>query len=223
MDISIEPTWGEQLQSELIKPYFKELVEFLKKEHAETHCIVFPKKELTFRAFEACPFDKVKVVILGQDPYPTKGHANGLCFSVNDGISPLPKSLKNIFKELASDLGKPERILGDLKDWAGQGVLLLNSVLTVREGEADGHSKKGWEAFTDKVISLLNQKEGIVYILWGSKAQEKASHINRFRNCIIESSHPSPLSSYRGFFGSKPFSKTNDYISQRGGDLIVWC
>ena len=223
MDISIEPTWRKQLQSEFIKPYFKELGEFLKKELTESDFTVFPEKELTFRAFEACPFDKVKVVILGQDPYPKKGHAHGLCFSVNSNVSPLPKSLKNIFKELASDLLKPERILGDLNDWAEQGVLLLNSVLTVREGEPDSHANKGWEAFTDMVISLLNQKEGIVYILWGSKAKKKAAHIDQSRNCIIESSHPSPLSSYRGFFGSKPFSQTNDYISKRGGDLIVWC
>lgn len=222
MDISIESSWKNQLQSEFDKPYFQALVEFLKSQRQEFSGNIFPEKGLTFRAFEACPYDKVKVVILGQDPYPTKGHAHGLCFSVNKAVKPLPKSLKNIFKELSSDLGKPERELGDLNDWAEQGVLLLNTVLTVREGEADSHAKKGWEQFTDAVIESLSKKEGIVYILWGSKAQKKASQIDRNVNCIIESPHPSPLSSYRGFFDSKPFSKTNEYLSKRGEEVIVW-
>lgn len=222
MDISIEPTWKKQLQSEFEKPYFQDLISFLKAERAERPEGVFPPQGLTFRAFEACPFDKVKVVILGQDPYPTKGHAHGLCFSVNKDVKPLPKSLKNIFKELSSDLGTSERELGDLNDWAEQGVLLLNTVLTVREGEADSHAKKGWEQFSDAVIGSLSQKKGVVYILWGSKAQKKASQIDRNRNFIIESPHPSPLSSYRGFFGSKPFSKTNDYIAECGAEVIVW-
>ena len=223
MDISIESTWRKKLQPEFEKSYFKELIEFLEMDRRANKSTIFPEESLIFRAFEACPFDKVKVVILGQDPYPTKGHAHGLCFSVSNEVSPLPKSLKNIFKELACDLGESERISGDLNDWAEQGVLLLNTVLTVREGEADSHAKKGWEFFTDAVISLLANKEGIVYLLWGSKAQKKAIHIDRSRNCVIESPHPSPLSSYRGFFGSKPFSKTNDYISRNGANQIVWC
>lgn len=222
MDISIESSWKKQLQSEFKKPYFEALVDFIKEQRLEFPGSIFPEKGLTFRAFEACPYDKVKVVILGQDPYPTKGHAHGLCFSVNKEVKPLPKSLKNIFKELSSDLGNPVRELGDLNDWAEQGVLLLNTVLTVREGEADSHSKKGWEQFTDAVIASLAEKEGIVYILWGSKAQKKACKIDRYHNCVIESPHPSPLSSYRGFFDSKPFSKSNDYILKRGGEEIVW-
>ena len=223
MDISIESTWKKELQSEFSKPYFEELVSFLKKERSAYGDGIFPPKGLTFRAFEACPFDKVKVVILGQDPYPTRGHAHGLCFSVNRDVSPLPKSLKNIFKELASDLQLPERQLGDLNDWAEQGVLLLNAVLTVREGKTDSHAKKGWEQFTDAVISSLKNQKGIVYILWGSKAQKKAGQIDQEQNFIIKSPHPSPLSSYRGFFGSKPFSKTNEYLEEVGKKPIVWC
>ncbi len=223
MDISIEPTWKKELQSEFSKPYFEKLISFLKEERVNHADGIFPPKGLTFRAFEACPFNKVKVVIIGQDPYPTKGHAHGLCFSVNRDVSPLPKSLKNIFKELSSDLQLPERTLGDLNDWAEQGVLLLNTVLTVREGEADSHSKKGWEQFTDAVISSLKKQKGLVYILWGGKAQKKAGQINHDLNCIIESPHPSPLSSYRGFFGSKPFTQTNEYLERVGKNPIVWC
>ncbi|MDG1148240.1 MAG: uracil-DNA glycosylase [Crocinitomicaceae bacterium] len=223
MDNYIESSWKEKLQPEFEKVYFKSLIDFLSKERNVGGSCIFPEEKLIFRAFDACPFEKVKVVVLGQDPYPTKGHAHGLCFSVNNEVSPLPKSLKNIFKELSSDLEKPERTLGDLNDWAEQGVLLLNTVLTVREGEADSHAKKGWELFTDAVMSLLSEKEGVVYILWGGKAQKKAIHINRSQNFVIESSHPSPLSSYRGFFGSKPFSKTNDYITKQGKCQIVWC
>ena len=219
MNINIGKSWKKELELEFNKTYFQRLMNFLAEENK--HYNILPKEHLIFKAFELCPFDKVKVVILGQDPYPTKGHANGLSFSVNDDVNPLPKSLKNIFKELANDLNKSERICGNLNDWAKQGVLLLNTTLTVREGEVESHINKGWEVFTNSVISALHKKNNIVYILWGKKAQKMSHFINK-NNYIIDSSHPSPLSSYRGFFGSKPFSKTNQYLLIKDKTPIIW-
>lgn len=223
MEVKINTSWKEVLTKEFEMDYFQRLIHFVKSEYASRPGSIFPKGSEIFRAFDECPFDQVKVVILGQDPYPTKGHAHGLCFSVDKHVSPLPKSLNNIYKELESDLGISPRENGDLSHWANQGVLLLNTVLTVREGEANSHQGKGWEIFTDAVIRVLAQKRsGIVYILWGSKAQEKAHAVNDSTNLIIRSPHPSPLSSYRGFFGSKPFSRTNQYLSSLGNSEIEW-
>jgi len=223
MDVKIEPSWKKELADEFEKEYFKSLTEFVKSQYTKFPNSIFPKGNEIFKAFDACPFDQVKVVILGQDPYPTRGHAHGLCFSVEPDVRPLPKSLNNIYKELETDLGIPPRENGDLRHWAEQGVFMLNSVLTVREGEANSHAKKGWEKFTDAVIEKLAQKsEGIVYILWGSKAQEKGKVVNASKNRIITSPHPSPLSSYRGFFGSKPFSQTNEYLKSIGREEIKW-
>jgi uracil-DNA glycosylase len=223
MDVKIEPSWKRELAVEFEKPYFTALIKFVKSEYSAHENGIFPKGNQVFRAFDACPFDQVKVVLLGQDPYPTRGHAHGLCFSVEPDVSPLPKSLNNIFKELENDLGIPPRQNGDLNHWAEQGVLMLNSVLTVREGEANSHAKRGWETFTDAVIEKLAQnRSGIVYILWGSKALEKAKSVDLATNLILHSPHPSPLSSYRGFFGSKPFSKTNAYLVEQGEEGIRW-
>ncbi len=221
MELNIEFSWKEKLKSEFSKNYFYELMRFLDVEYREKS--ILPQSNQIFRAFEMCPFEKVKVVILGQDPYPTKGHAHGLCFSCEPDVRPLPKSLMNIFKEYENDLGiqKPEN--GDLSHWAKGGVLLLNTVLTVREGEPNSHANKGWEKFTDAVINCLNEnKRNIVYILWGTKAQKKGLNIDKNNNLILKSPHPSPLSSYRGFFGSKPFSKANEYIIKSGKQKIDW-
>ncbi|PHR26194.1 MAG: uracil-DNA glycosylase [Fluviicola sp.] len=223
MEVEIHNSWKRELSEEFENDYFKSLIQFVKSEY-ETHPdSIFPKEDQIFRAFDACSFDEVKVVILGQDPYPTKGHAHGLCFSVEPTIRPLPKSLNNIYKELEADLGVVPQENGDLSHWAEQGVLLLNSVLTVREGEANSHKNHGWERFTDAVIEKLAEKrEGIVYILWGNKAQEKGKVVDAAKNKILTSPHPSPLSSYRGFFGSKPFSKTNDYLSTMEKKKVQW-
>jgi len=223
MDVAIESSWRKRLENEFSKPYFKSLVDFVKSEYKDNPDAVFPKGNEIFRAFDACPFDKVKVVILGQDPYPTKGHAHGLCFSVESDVRPLPKSLNNIYKELESDLGIQPRENGDLNHWAEQGVLLLNATLTVREGVPESHAKKGWEKFTDAVIETLNrEKSGVVYLLWGSKAQQKAANVNSENNLILNSPHPSPLSAYRGFFGCRHFSKTNDYLLSEELKPINW-
>ncbi len=223
MEVKIHNSWKRELSEEFEKDYFKSLIQYVKSEYAAHPNSIFPKGNQVFRAFDACPFDEVKVVVLGQDPYPTKGHAHGLCFSVEPDVRPIPKSLNNIYKELEADLGVPPRENGDLSDWAEQGVLLLNSVLTVREGEANSHKNRGWERFTDKIIErLAKNKTGIVYILWGAKAQEKAYSVDESTNLIIRSPHPSPLSSYRGFFGSKPFSRTNNYLIEQGHEAIKW-
>lgn len=223
MNVTIEQSWKEQLASEFEQPYFSSLVDFVKSEYQARPDAVFPKGSQIFRAFDACPFEKTKVVILGQDPYPTRGHAHGLCFSVEPDVRPLPKSLINIYKELETDLGLPFNENGDLNRWAEQGVLLLNSVLTVREGSPDSHKGKGWELFTDGVINALNQKKtGVVYLLWGSKAIKKAENVDRSTNLILTSPHPSPLSAYRGFFGCKHFSKANAYLTERGDAAIQW-
>jgi uracil-DNA glycosylase len=220
MNVDIEPSWKEQLQTEFDKPYFAQLAAFVKQEYA-THSI-YPPGKLIFNAFNQCPFNKVKVVLIGQDPYHEPGQAQGLCFSVNEGVT-FPPSLNNIFKEIESDIGTPVPKSGDLTRWAKQGVLLLNATLTVREHEAGSHQKHGWEEFTDAVIRTLSEKrENLVFILWGSYAQGKSSLIDSKKHCILRSAHPSPLSAYRGFFGNHHFSLTNDYLRSKGIEEIKW-
>jgi uracil-DNA glycosylase len=220
MDVKIESSWKEQLTSEFEKPYFANLVQFVKHEYATQ--TIYPKGSLIFNAFTKTPFDRVKVVILGQDPYHEPGQAHGLCFSVNEGI-PLPPSLQNIYKELQDDLGTAPPSSGNLERWAEQGVLLLNATLTVQMHRAGSHQNKGWEEFTDAVIhKIADEKEHIVFILWGSYAQKKGAFINSGKHLVIQSAHPSPLSAYRGFFGSKPFSKTNEYLIRTEQAPIRW-
>ncbi len=220
MNVKIETSWKQVLASEFEKPYFKELTDFVRQEYQTS--TVYPPGSYIFNAFEHCPFDKVKVVILGQDPYHEPGQAHGLSFSVQDGI-PFPPSLVNIFKELESDLGKPTPTSGNLLRWADQGVLLLNATLTVRAHMAGSHQNHGWETFTDAVIhKLAENRSHLVYILWGSYAQKKGTFIDATRNLVLKSAHPSPLSAYRGFFGSKPFSKANDYLIVTGQEPIDW-
>ena len=220
MDVKIEQSWKERLADEFQKPYFKQLTEFIREEYRRS--TIYPRGNHIFNAFEHCPFDRVKVVLLGQDPYHEPGQAHGLCFSVQEGI-PFPPSLINIFKEIESDLGKPMPKSGDLTRWADQGVLLLNATLTVRAHAAGSHQNKGWETFTDAVIDRLNSKRNhIVYLLWGSYAQRKGSFINAARNLVLKSAHPSPLSAYRGFFGNRHFSQTNDYLIASGQTPIEW-
>lgn len=221
MEVKIEPSWKEALKDEFEKPYFAALAQFVKDEYASA--TVYPPPKFVFRAFELTPFDKVEVVILGQDPYHGPGQANGLCFAVNDGVA-LPPSLQNIYKEIESDLGAPlERKSGDLERWATQGVLLLNATLTVRARTAGSHQHKGWEEFTDAAIRALSEKrEGLVFILWGNYARQKGAHIDRAKHYVIESPHPSPFSAANGFFGSKPFSKANAYLESKGKRPIEW-
>lgn len=220
MDVKIEDSWKSVLKDEFEKPYFKNLTDFVKSEYAD-HTI-FPPGRHIFSAFEHTPFDRVKVVIIGQDPYHGRGQANGLCFSVSDGI-PFPPSLQNIFKELNDDLNIEIPKSGNLERWADQGVLLLNATLTVRESNAGSHQNRGWEQFTDAVIQKLStEKQNLVFILWGSYAQKKGAVIDPSKHFIIKSAHPSPLSSYRGFFGSKPFSKTNQFLKSIGKEEIKW-
>ena len=220
MNVKIEQSWKEQLALEFGKEYFKSLTDFVRQEYQST--TVYPPGSYIFNAFEHCPFDKVKVVILGQDPYHEPGQAHGLSFSVQDGI-PYPPSLVNIFKELESDLGKPMPSSGNLLRWADQGVLLLNATLTVRAHLAGSHQNRGWETFTDAVIhKLADNRSHLVYILWGSYAQKKGAFIDASHNLVIKSAHPSPLAAYRGFFGSKPFSKANDYLIATGQEPIDW-
>lgn len=220
MDVKIEDSWKSVLKDEFEKPYFKNLTDFVKSEYS-SHTI-FPPGRQIFSAFEHTPFDRVKVVIIGQDPYHGRGQANGLCFSVSDGI-PFPPSLQNIFKELKDDLNVEIPKSGNLERWADQGVLLLNATLTVRESNAGSHQNRGWEQFTDAVIQKLStEKQNLVFILWGSYAQKKGAVIDPSKHFIIKSAHPSPLSSYRGFFGSKPFSKTNQFLKSIGKEEIKW-
>ena len=220
MDVKIEQSWKEQLGSEFEKSYFRTLTDFVRQEYATQR--IYPKGSQIFNAFEKTPFDLVKVVILGQDPYHEPGQAHGLCFSVNEGIA-LPPSLQNIYKELEDDLGIPPKTSGNLERWAEQGVLLLNATLTVRAHQAGSHQQRGWEEFTDAVIHrVAEEKEHVVFILWGSYAQKKGAFIDLFRHRVLKSAHPSPLSAYRGFFGSKPFSKTNQYLIQTGQTPIQW-
>lgn len=221
MDVKMDSSWKNQLQSEFEKPYFKDLTKFVKEEYDAYTC--YPKKEDIFKAFDWCTFDGVKVVIIGQDPYHGPGQANGLCFSVNDGMAH-PPSLKNIFKELETDLGKPYPLSGNLENWAKQGVLLLNATLTVRAGTAASHQKRGWETFTDTVIKTLSkEKTGLVFLLWGGFAKQKLKFIDTSKHSIITSGHPSPLSANRGYwFGNKCFSKANFQLKQVGERHIDW-
>lgn len=220
MDVRIEESWKHRLQEEFDKPYFEALTQFVRNEYATT--TVYPAGREMFAAFDACPFDRVRVVILGQDPYHEPGQAHGLCFSVNDGAQ-FPPSLVNIFKEIANDVGKPVPSSGNLMRWAQQGVLLLNATLTVRAHQAGSHQNRGWETFTDAVIHrLAEEREHIVFILWGSYAQRKGAFIDRTRHLVLQSPHPSPLSAYRGFFGNAHFSRTNEYLVQHGYKPIDW-
>jgi uracil-DNA glycosylase len=221
--IQIDESWRTVLSTEFEKPYFTELIQKVRAAYQEKPQQIFPKGAQIFRAFDTCPFHQVKVVILGQDPYPTKGHAHGLCFSVEPDVRPLPKSLNNIFKELQADLGLPFPENGNLIAWAQQGVLLLNSILTVEEGIPDSHKNFGWEIFTDAVIAQINaQKNNVVFILWGAKAAQKASFIDNSKHLILKSVHPSPLSAHRGFFGCRHFSKTNAFLRMTQQQEIQW-
>ncbi|MGL5831122.1 MAG: uracil-DNA glycosylase [Candidatus Altimarinota bacterium] len=219
-EVKIHPSWEKHLQSEFNQPYFEELIKFVKKEYSSA--TIYPEGKNIFRAFELCPFENVKVVILGQDPYHGPKQANGLSFSVNDGVR-LPPSLQNIYKEIHSDLNLPIPTTGNLDNWAKQGILLLNATLTVRANTPGSHQQKGWEPFTDAVIKCLSdQKEHLVFILWGKYAQEKGKIIDTQKHLIISSAHPSPFSAHSGFFGSKPFSKTNQYLESLGEKPIAW-
>ncbi|MDO8548514.1 MAG: uracil-DNA glycosylase [bacterium] len=220
MEVKLDPRWKEVLKDEFEKLYFLSLTDFVKAEYKKG--AVYPPPKNIFRAFDLTPFDKVKVVILGQDPYHGRGQANGLSFAVPEGIKP-PPSLQNIFKELESDLGAPvKNKTGDLERWATQGVLLLNATLTVRAGAAGSHQGQGWEEFTDATIKALSyQREHLVFILWGNYAKQKGAHVDRSKHLVIESAHPSPFSATK-FFGSKPFSKTNEYLIKQGERPIDW-
>ncbi|VAW46880.1 Uracil-DNA glycosylase, family 1 [hydrothermal vent metagenome] len=219
---TLNADWQNALQNELNQPYIQALSTFLEQEEAQDKKILPPPLQ-RFNALNSTSLNQIKVVILGQDPYPTAGHAHGLCFSVLPEVKPLPKSLLNINKELLSDVGIDNSHTGYLQPWAEQGVLLLNAVLTVEAGNANAHQNKGWENFTDAIIQAINtQIEHCVFILWGAYAQKKGKLINRQKHLVLESPHPSPLSAYRGFFGSQPFSKTNAYLKQHGKDEIDW-
>lgn len=220
MEVKIASDWKALLKEEFEKPYFEQLTQFVKEEYASRR--IYPRGSNIFRAFDKCPLDRLKVVIIGQDPYHGPNQAHGLCFSVADGV-PHPPSLQNIFKEVASDIGTPIPESGNLDRWAEQGVLLLNAVLTVREHEAASHAGRGWEQFTDAVVRAINaHKEGIVYLLWGSYAQKKGAIADPTRNCILKAVHPSPLSVYRGFFGCRHFSRANEYLVAQGKTPIQW-
>jgi len=221
MNVAIEPSWKDKLNDEFDKSYFKELAEFVRGDYKNE--VVYPPPKYVFRAFDLCPFEKTEVVILGQDPYHGRGQANGLCFAVNEGVT-LPPSLQNIFKEIESDLGTSlTNRSGDLSRWAVQGVLLLNATLTVKANLPASHAGKGWELFTDAAIrTLSDEREHLVFILWGNYAKAKGAHIDRTKHLVIESAHPSPFSAANGFFGSKPFSRTNDYLMQHGKKPIDW-
>ncbi len=221
MKINIHPSWQNELSAELEKPYFKSLVDFVTEEYATNKC--FPKGNQIFAAFDHCVFENIKVVIIGQDPYHGLGQANGLCFSVNDGIA-FPPSLRNIFKEIEEDVNVPFPQSGNLKRWADQGVLLLNATLTVRESEAGSHQNRGWETFTDAVIQqIVTKKEKVVFLLWGAFAKKKGHKIDRNKHLVLESGHPSPMSANQGkWFGNKHFSKTNDYLKSQSKIPINW-
>lgn len=221
MDVNIENSWKEVLSPEFDKPYFKILTDFVRNEYIKNGPI-YPPASLIFNAFDKCPFNKTKVVILGQDPYHGDFQANGLSFSVNKGIQ-LPPSLRNIYKELANDLAIQQPVDGDLSHWAEQGVLLLNATLTVKAHQAGSHQNKGWEEFTDAAIQALNSnREYIVFILWGSYAQKKGAFIDKKKHLVLTSPHPSPLSAHRGFFGNHHFSATNKYLTQHNIEPINW-
>ncbi len=220
MNVQIEESWKQHLASEFDKTYFVELTDFVRSEYKQG--AVYPPGRLIFNAFNLCPFDKTKVVIIGQDPYHGPGQAHGLCFSVNDGIA-FPPSLVNIFKEIQADLGKPMPASGNLTRWAQQGVLLLNATLTVRAHQAGSHQRHGWETFTDAAIRVLAEnRTHLVFILWGSYAQKKGAFIDRSKHLVLASAHPSPLSAHHGFFGNHHFSLANDYLSAHGETPIDW-
>jgi len=220
-NLPFDKSWAEHLLPEFDKDYMKLLKAFLRSEKNKGK-VIFPHSSLWFNALNSTPLNQVKVVILGQDPYPTPGHAHGLCFSVMPDVYPLPKSLVNIFQELKNDLGIINHN-GCLQGWANQGVLLLNSVLTVESGRPNSHQGKGWETFTDKVISVVNALDHpVVFVLWGAYAQKKGAIIDESRHLVIRAPHPSPLSAHRGFFGSRPFSKINHFLKQQGQSEINW-
>lgn len=219
-EVKIQEEWKKLLAKEFAKPYFNELSEFVKKEYQKHQC--FPSGPNIFRCFDLCPPQDVKVVLLGQDPYIRPGQAHGLCFSVQDGVQ-FPPSLQNMFKEIQSDLGTSMPTSGNLTRWAEQGVLLLNATLTVREGQSGSHQGRGWETFTDAVIATIgDQLEGVVFLLWGSYAQKKARLIDAGKHHLLKAPHPSPLSAYRGFFGCKHFSQTNELLEEKGVAPIEW-
>jgi len=220
MQVKIHPSWQARLSSEFEAPYFAGLTDFVRREYRAGTC--YPPGPQIFAAFDLCPFDRVKAVIIGQDPYHEPGQAEGLCFSVADG-TPFPPSLQNIFKEIEADLGRPVPVSGSLRRWAEQGVLLLNATLTVRAHAAGSHQGRGWEQFTDAVIARLSaERDHLVFILWGSYAQRKGAVIDRTRHLVLASAHPSPLSAHRGFFGNHHFSRANDYLVSHGQTPIVW-
>lgn len=220
MNVQIEESWKQHLAKEFESDYFSRLTDFVREEYK--HHTVYPPGNLIFNAFDHCPFNKVKVVLIGQDPYHEPNQAHGLCFSVNDGVK-FPPSLQNIFKEIESDLGIAPPQSGNLTRWAEQGVLLMNATLTVRAHQAGSHQNRGWETFTDAVIKhLAEEREHLVFILWGSYAQKKGAVIDRRKHLVLTCAHPSPLSSYRGFFGSKHFSKTNEYLLSHNKEPIIW-
>lgn len=220
MDVRIDDSWKTVLQPEFDKPYFELLTSFVRHEYQTKQC--FPPARLIFNAFDSCPFDKVRVVIIGQDPYHDVGQAHGLCFSVNEGVE-IPPSLANIYKELNRDLGKPIPSSGNLQSWTQQGVLLLNATLTVEAHRPGSHQNKGWEELTDAAIQALNkQREHIVYMLWGSYAQRKGQYIDRRKNLVLTAPHPSPLSAYRGFIGCGHFSAANRYLQSHNIPPILW-
>lgn len=219
--VDIEPSWKIKLNEELKKPYFKQLLEFISQEYKENDC--FPSKENIFQAFELSPFDETKVVIIGQDPYHGYRQAHGLCFSVYPEAK-IPPSLRNIFKELNQDIGKPIPESGNLEHWARQGILMLNATLTVRSAQPGSHQKQGWERFTDAVIEIISrEKKDVVFLLWGGPAKKKGSKIDSSRHLILESGHPSPLSAIRGhWFGNRHFSQTNEFLKSKGMEPIDW-
>ena len=220
MNVRIEESWKKVLQPEFDKPYFEQLTNFVRSEYQMKK--IFPPASLIFNAFDQCPFNEAKVVILGQDPYHGDGQANGLCFSVNDGVR-FPPSLVNIFIEIENELSKPAPTSGNLTRWAQQGVLLLNATLTVQAHQAGSHQGRGWEQFTDAVIrTLAEQKENLVFILWGAYAQSKASFVDVNKHLVLQSAHPSPFSVHRGFFGNNHFIKTNNYLREKGLREIDW-
>jgi uracil-DNA glycosylase len=220
MDVKIEESWKIRLKDEFKKDYFLKLADFVKDEYRTN--TVYPPGSLIFNAFNLCPFDRVKAVIIGQDPYHGPGQAHGLCFSVRDDVD-FPPSLVNIFKEIEGDLGIKRSFSGNLERWAGQGVLLLNATLTVRAHQAGSHQRKGWEEFTDKAINILNlEKNNLVFFLWGAYAQKKGETIDESRHLVLKSVHPSPLSASRGFFGNKHFSRCNEFLIQKGIQSIDW-
>lgn len=220
MKVQIEPGWAARLQTEFDAPYFRELTDFVRAEYQAGPC--YPPGPKIFNAFNLCPFDRVKVVLLGQDPYHEPGQAEGLCFSVADGV-PFPPSLRNIFSEIEADLSRPVPTSGSLRRWAEQGVLLLNATLTVRAHQAGSHQGHGWERFTDAIIARLSaEREHLVFILWGSYAQRKGAVVDTSRHLVLKSAHPSPLSAYRGFFGNHHFTLANDYLIRHGLTPISW-